>query len=236
MLTLNHTRVETPKPIQPVHFENIPFFKALRPVQKAELGNALVLGRFGPGDFIYREGEPASLFWFLKDGLVSLVKYVDVEEKKLGLLVPGNMFGTLVHPHGRVHLTSAAAWRETWAYSLPRETLYYLMERCPELAGNVLEQFSRQLAEAQEMAVFGYQSVERRILKVLTRLAGVLGKTIRITRQELADMANTRVETCIRTITRLERDGLVRTGHGKVTLADFRGALARRDGFGEALS
>ena len=63
-----------------------------------------------------------------------------------------------------------------------------------------------------------HDSVERRIAQAVLTLQKKFGEIIPLTRQEIAELASTTVETAIRTIRRFEEEGWVRSSRGKIQL------------------
>ena len=65
-----------------------------------------------------------------------------------------------------------------------------------------------------------YDSVERRLAQTLLTLAKKFdSKTIPLTKQELAEMANTTVETTIRILSELTKQGILVSARGSTTIA-----------------
>jgi CRP/FNR family transcriptional regulator len=63
-----------------------------------------------------------------------------------------------------------------------------------------------------------YDSTERRLAQVLVGLSEKFGKTIPLTKHELAEMAGTTVETTIRLLSQLKRDGVLKSSRGSTTI------------------
>jgi CRP/FNR family transcriptional regulator len=62
------------------------------------------------------------------------------------------------------------------------------------------------------------ERVEQRIAGILLMLNDKLGPELPFTRQDIADMSGTTVETAIRTMSRLTEDGVIRSARGKITV------------------
>ena len=77
------------------------------------------------------------------------------------------------------------------------------------------------LREAQNrLSDFAGERVEQRIARILLMLHAKIGPVLPFTKQEVADMAGTTVETAIRVISRLKSAGIIRSGRGKMTIID----------------
>ena len=79
------------------------------------------------------------------------------------------------------------------------------------------------------MQTFDQESVEKRILHILVNLVAEFGNTIPLTRREIAEMTGTTVETCIRTFSNLEKEGLVSSARGKITVKSVRTLIDRQE-------
>jgi len=72
------------------------------------------------------------------------------------------------------------------------------------------------------------ERVEQRLARILLRLMKISGEphergtliSLPLTRQDLADMAGTTVETTIRTLSRMRREGIVDTMRGRILVLD----------------
>ena len=63
-----------------------------------------------------------------------------------------------------------------------------------------------------------YDPVERRLAQALLRLSKKFGATIPLTKHELAELANTTVETTIRILSQLKQQGVVASSRGSTTI------------------
>jgi CRP/FNR family transcriptional regulator len=94
------------------------------------------------------------------------------------------------------------------------------MAKYPMLGTSLVASLSQRLRRSKETQSFDQEPVETRILHILVNLVEEFGNTIPLTRREIAEMAGTTVETCIRTFSRLEDEGLVSSTRGKITVKD----------------
>ncbi len=62
--------------------------------------------------------------------------------------------------------------------------------------------------------------MEQRIAGVLLMLHDKLGPELPFTRQEIADMSGTTVETAIRIMSRLTEEGIIKSTRGRIKVAD----------------
>ena len=105
-----------------------------------------------------------------------------------------------------------------------------LLRHHPDLALRAMSEAGRRLRTAYDMMrSLAVERVERRIARVLLRLVGTTGIRdehgividIPLSRRDLANMAGTTMETAIRVMSKLAREGIVDTEHrGQVVVLD----------------
>ncbi len=76
------------------------------------------------------------------------------------------------------------------------------------------------IIEEREAVEFDEEAVEQRLAKTLLMLSSRLGHTLPFTRQDIADMTGTTIETAIRTMSQLRERGIIRSVRGKVVILD----------------
>ncbi|HVZ79704.1 MAG TPA: Crp/Fnr family transcriptional regulator [bacterium] len=193
-----------------------------------EIERKMVERRFAKGDSIFLEGDPAQNVWFVKEGHAkALVHTATGRDLALCMMGPHSLFGTCCCFGGGEYPCHAVAETDLTVVSFPMKDFQDLMGRFPEMAKAVVMELSKRLRHSKDMHTFDQESVEKRILHVLADLVSEFGNTIPLTRREIAEMTGTTVETCIRTFSALEKEGLVAGARGKITVRDPQ-ALARR--------
>ena len=113
---------------------------------------------------------------------------------------------------------------------IARNDCLTLVNRYPVFALAVIHDLgSRLRSSAEQIRSLAVERVEQRIARVLLKLAETGGTEapegrvieMPLTRQDVADMTGTTVETAIRVMSKLRRGGLIRTRRGKVVLVDI---------------
>ncbi|OGX07666.1 MAG: hypothetical protein A3K11_14620 [Nitrospirae bacterium RIFCSPLOWO2_12_FULL_63_8] len=198
----------------------IPLLSFLKDRDITSLATGMTEAHYKKGQYIFKEGDPAEWFHVLTSGAVKCVKSSpEGKEAVLKVLVPGDLFcceaavfdGT---PHPGCALTMGPV-----SVMKIRKTAYFkLLQHNPEAAMEIIKYLGNRLNEAQETAkTFALERADRRIASLLAKLAERMGKPtphgllldIRLTRQDLADMAGLALETTIRMISKLTRKGLL---------------------------
>jgi len=225
------TKAPAPEP-----WKNLPFFSSL---SKRELEESVAPlfqeERFREGEYLFYEGDPSQGLFILREGRIKIIKHsVRGKDVILRLLNPEEMFGEVAAFDGGPCPASAQALEDTVALHLPQSHFLALLERYPSIALQIIEDLGRKLRDAHDLIrALTTDTVEKRIATVLLKLAEKLGKPeergirlkIHLSRQDLADMAGTTIETAIRVLTKFTRDRLL-TKEGKFIVILDRAALA----------
>ena len=203
-------------------------FRTLSPAERARIDEATRAQRVAAGKTIFSEGQPADGFWAVKEGLVHIVKHgPDGREIVLEIIPPGELFGAVVALENRPYPASAVAAEASVVWRLPATLARELCQKHPTLRSAILDQVTSRLRSAHErMRSIALERVEQRLARMLLTLADKIGQveagvtTLSVTRQELADMIGTTVETTIRITSKWQQAGIVDSERHKLGLTD----------------
>lgn len=217
-----------------------PVFGRLPARETELLGSAAVEEAFRAREFIFLEGDPAKWFYVVKSGHVKILRQSRTgKDVVLELLGPGEVFGGVAVIEQRPYPAAAQATDSAAVVKIPAEAMIALSERHPSLVKELALMIGRRLRAAHDsVKSLAIDPVESRLAAALLRLAerqgarDAHGITIpfHLTRQSLADMSGTTVETAIRVVSRWLRDGLVRDEEGRLGLTDLEALRALAEG------
>jgi len=189
---------------------------------------------------IFREGDRARWFYLVRSGHVKIVRHSKTgKDVVLELLGPGEIFGGVAVIEKRPYPASAQATEPTVVLKIPADPVIALAERHPAFIKEMALMIGRRLRAAHDsVASLAVDPVEARLAAILLRLAKREGTRsdkgvtlpFHLTRQSLADMTGTTVETSIRILSRWLRDGLLEDDDGRLVLADWKGLSALAEG------
>jgi len=181
-------------------------------------------------DYVFTEGDQSDWFCLVRSGRVKILRASrGGKEVVLELLGPGEPFGGVAVIERRPYPASAQAIETSVVLKIPRERIVALTERYPGVIREMALMIGRRLRAAHEsVRALAVDPVEARLAAALLRLAerdgerGPRGISLpyHLTRQSLADMTGTTVETTIRVVSRWQKDRLVRDEGGRLLLAD----------------
>jgi CRP-like cAMP-binding protein len=101
-----------------------------------------------PGEMLFRHGQPAERFFFLRDGLVKLFRLSpEGDEKIIELMQPGQTFAEAVMfmgPQGR-YPVNAEAVNESRLYTFDQKTFLGLLRESSDACFGLLASMSRRL-------------------------------------------------------------------------------------------
>ncbi len=202
--------------------QRIPLFASLTADQIASFADRFRLEAFAADTFIFLEGDPADRLWVVQDGQVKIIKHsADGQETILEVILPGEMFGGagILFP---VHPATAVAMTETTTLSLERESYLQLARQFPDIALRIIAILGERLRAAMKMRALSTDRVDIRVAHILLKLCDKVGEPtdrgvkidLPLSRQDLADMTGTTIETAIRIMSRFRKAGLARTEAG----------------------
>lgn len=209
-------------PALPKLFRRLPL---LAEVPEADLHR--LAGQTRPDHFerdaaIFYQGDLCDRVWMLRQGRVKIVyQEVDGREVILEMVSPGELFGGAViflpqHP------ATAKAIEPSETLSFPSQAFTRLIADQPQVAIKLIGMLGQRLRSVVDLHILAGERVERRMAHILLKLADRVGRaeaegillTIPLSRQDLADMAGTTLETAIRTMSRFRAQGLLETRRG----------------------
>ena len=205
--------------------DSLPLFACLSVHDRQELAKHAIEVPIRKGQFIFREGDPADWFHIVQEGNVKCVKSnPEGREVTLKVLMPGDLFCCEASAiSGDSHPGCAQSMGEGTVIKIHRKAMLDVIQRNPEAAVSIINYLSQRLRESQDNAkAFALDRAEQRVANLLVNLAERSGIrvdngiriSVRLTHQDLADMAGLTKETASRILSRFKKEQLI-IGHGK---------------------
>ncbi len=202
--------------------QQLPLFAALSHDQIASFADRFSASTFDQNATIFWEGDQADRLWVIQEGQVKIVKYGEGgKENLLEVIMPGEMFGGagILFP---VHPATAIAMTDVAVLCLPRIEYLQLIRAFPDVTLKIIAILGERLRAAMKMRAMSIERVDIRLAHILLKLADKIGVKVEagvriemsLSRQDLADMAGTTIETAIRIMSKFRKDKLVMTEPG----------------------
>jgi CRP-like cAMP-binding protein len=198
-----------------------PVFQRLSPEDRRRVAEVTTVRRFARGDTIFEQGMPSDAFYTIASGRVKIFKMMPTgKDLILEVFGRGDPLGALAAYDGRPFPASAVALEDTACLVIPRPVFFRLLEEHPSLVRGLMAGLTVRLVElTNRLAELSGGRIEPRFARLFLKLAGEMGRTERggtfvplaLSRQELADLTGTTIETCIRIMSRWSKDHVVLT-------------------------
>lgn len=213
---------------------NSTLFRRVGPDDRQRLSAVAHTKGYSRGDIVFREGDPSDAFYTVMSGRVKVFKVLPSgKEVILEIFGAGDPLGAIAAYEGRPFPASALALEETSCLILPRGAFFALLEQHPSLVRGLLSGMTQRLVElTNRLAELSGGRIEARLARLFLKLADNAGRAERggtfiampLSRQELADLTGTTIETCIRIMSRWGKQGVLLTEKDGFLVAD-RSAL-----------
>jgi CRP/FNR family transcriptional regulator len=213
-----------------IDLSGIKLFSAIPEAERAELEPYLIEQSFDKRALIFNEGDPSDWFWIVASGKVKITKISqDGKEIILEIIHARDMFGAVAVLRHMPYPANAVAMEPTTTLKISRTNFMRVVDRFPEIMQMLFESLGTRLKDSHEtMRNIALEKVGSRIAALLLKLAEQAGtKTasgtrlnIRLTKQDIAEMVGTTVETSIRTMSRFRKDGLIEEVEGHIVILD----------------
>jgi len=216
--------------------QEIPLYRRLPPEERRRLAAVSRVKPYAKGETIFSEGDAADVFFTIVRGRVKVFKMTPAgKDLILEIFGAGDPLGAVAVYEDRPYPASALALEDTLCLLIRRQDFFALLERHPTLVRSLLLGLTRRLVElTNRLAELTGGRVEPRVARLFLKLADQMGQPstegtfipLPLSRQELADLTGTTIETCIRIMSRWGKDGVVRTEKDGFLVTD-RAALEK---------
>lgn len=208
---------------------NTAFLKTLRyftglDYEQLDLIRKLVFEKkFGKGDIVLDEGEPADAIYFVISGAVKTFRTsVDGKEQVLDIVRPGDSFNDVAIFDNGTNLASAQAMGPVIIYGILKSDLLSFLRDQPGAALNIAGILAARLRYFVSLIDdLSFKPVVSRVAKILLEYGGNgAGSGQRITQQDMAAIVGTVREVIGRSLKTLERDDIIKMDRHRIIITD----------------
>jgi CRP-like cAMP-binding protein len=196
-------------------------FRRLGADDRQRLAAVAALRTFAKGAVLFREGDDADHLYVVTSGRVKVVKSTPRgSDVILEIFGRGDPVGAVAVYESRPYPATAVALEPAVCLLISRTNFFELLERHPSMLRGLLSGLTLRLVElTNRLAELSGGRVDARLARFFLKLVDHIGQPqgagvfvpLSLSRQELADMIGTTIETCIRVMSRWGKEDLVRT-------------------------
>jgi CRP/FNR family transcriptional regulator, cyclic AMP receptor protein len=179
---------------------------------------------------IFHINDPGNALFILKSGMVKItIEDQSGREIILRILYPTEFFGEMALIDGMPRSATVTTQEPSDALIIYREQFISLIEKSPKILLDMAAVLSRRLRKVNELIrSLAFYDVYGKVARVLLNLAAERGRTtglgtvidLRLTQQELAELAGMSRETMTRTLRDFQQAGCVRIDAGIITILE----------------
>jgi CRP-like cAMP-binding protein len=205
-------------------------FRRLSGEDRQRLAAVAAMRTFDKGAPLFSEGDPSDQLYTVVSGRVKVFKTTARgTDVILELFGPGDPVGAVAVYESRAYPASAVALEPTTCLMIPRPAFFSLLEAHPTMVRGLLTGLTHRLVElTNRLTELSGGRVEARLARFFLKLANDMGQPrsegtfipLALSRQEIADMIGTTIETSIRIMSRWGKEHLVRTEKNGFVVVD----------------
>ena len=189
--------------------------------------------QFSARDLIYRDGDSALYVYYLNQGKVKVTKMnQDGKEVVVDLCSEGDFFGYWSVLQDQDHTNSAECLEDCEVWQIPSEDFKDQCMANTQVSSQFLKLMTNNLLiKEHKILDLAYESVRKRIANALIELKDKYSQdepfSMKVSRETIASMAGTSIETAIRMLSEFKSDGLIEIHGSEIALvnADKLGSM-----------
>lgn len=206
---------------------SLPVFRGLSQEDQRRVASLASLREYQRGDHLWREGDPAESLTLILRGRVKIVRQAEAGDVILEIFGEGEPVGAIAVYNYMPYPASAVCLEPVTLLSLPRRDYFELLDRHPDFARAIIRELTKLVvALTRKVEEMRGQRVEVRIAQLFLTLADRMGKEVKggieipiqLSRQEVADLVGTTVESAIRVLSRWGQEKVLITGEKRFLL------------------
>ncbi len=212
--------------------KKIPIFSNLSEIEIKEILPYLIKESFKKKEKIFSEGDPPDWFYILTGGKIKITKLShEGKEIIIELISPIDFFGGLAVLKGFPYPANAVAMEDSEIIKISKHNLLKIIDRFPSIMHEITSNIGDRIREFHDtLKNIALERVELRIAALLLKLADKIGdKTdnnaaiinMKLTKQDIAEMVGTTVETSIRVISKFKKSGIIAEKDGKIIIKNL---------------
>ena len=211
----------------PLAVRALPYFRGLSAEDQRKVASLATLRDYERGDYLWRAGDPAETLTLIVRGRVKIVRETESSDVILEIFGEGEPVGAIAVYNYIPYPASAICMEPVTLLSLPRRDFFEMLDRNPEFSRAIIRELTKlTISLTRKLEEMRGQRVEVRIAQLFLTLAERMGKEtkqgieiqLHLSRQEVADLVGTTVESAIRVLSRWGHEKIVITGEERFVI------------------
>ena len=210
----------------------LPVFSNIKESELDKFAALFIVERHDKNEFVFEEGQKGLWVYFIGEGRVKLLAHSASGKDvilKIGSQHDLLTDNDLLFSTRNEYRYSAQVLEETVMLKISVEDFKSILSTHCQVAMNLLQVMDDYLKDTYEvLKEMALEKVERRIALNLMKLArntGVKNEEgiwlqIKLSRQDIANLSGTTIETAIRVMSKFKKDGLISEEKGHITITD----------------
>ncbi|KKM71556.1 hypothetical protein LCGC14_1429420 [marine sediment metagenome] len=217
----------------PIDSSDVSGIKLFQPLSKddfKEVAPLLTSIKYGKKDSVFSEGDSSDWLYIVKEGKVKITKISqDGKEIILEIIKPDELFGAIAVLNAFAYPANAVAMEDSTVFRISRSDLMRVLDRFPAMMQAMMHDLGERIKDSHEaLKSIALEKVGSRIAALLLKLSEQMGEdtangrkiTIKLTKQDIAEMVGTTVETSIRTMSRFKKMGVIDESSGRIVITN----------------
>ncbi len=180
-------------------------------------------------DTIYTEGHYPKGVYFVGKGKVKVIQTSELGKELITELHnEGDFFGYLPLMQNEKYTNTAITLEDAEVYMIPQDDFFALLYKNAAVSRKFIEMLSNNLAETERRLVkLAYNSVRKRVAEALITLSDKYKKegeqtfSMKISREDLANIVGTATETVIRTLSDFKEEKYIDLSGSTITILNY---------------
>ncbi len=217
------------------HSKSKGIFCELESLALKDVGQNKVMNTYKKGHDIFLQGNPPIGLYCINSGKIKVSRMgPDGKESIIRLAGPGDVLGHRSLFGHENYAATATTIEETTICFIDKSYIFNAIKKEPSIAFQLMQKLSHEMGSAESRnASMAQKSVKERLAELLLTLKTSYGvsdgeKTrleIRLTREEMASMIGTTVETTIRFMSELKDEGMIEQSGKVIYIIDEKSLL-----------
>jgi len=210
--------------------KNVPLFSELDDEELQQLASVMREQHYKKHTTIVYVDDPGSALYILKSGLVKVtIEDQNGDEMILRMLYPTDFFGDMSLLDGMPRSATVTTQEASEVLTMSREHFLDIIEKSPKILLKTTAVLSKRLRKANELIhSLAFFDVYGKVARMLLNLAAERGRVteqgtvidMRLTQQELAELAGMTRETMARTLREFQQAGCIRVESGIISILE----------------